>query len=62
MIIKKNEKVKLKVEVIIEVYPIHQEMTVEDLIDEFSTETEYDFSDTSLIRVFNTEFRECMLT
>lgn len=56
-----GDKIKLRVEVIVEVSSEKYE-TIDSIIDEFSGETQYDFPSTDNVEVHNTEFIECRLT
>ena len=51
-------RAKLKLEIVVEVESYEYD-SIDSIIDEFSTETDYSFSDTDTIKVLSTEFIDC---
>lgn len=57
---KHGDKIKLKVELIIEVSSSEYE-TVDSILDEFASETDYNVTDTDNVKIHDTELRDCYL-
>lgn len=55
-----NEKIRIKLKVTVSVeIECDEDMKYQELIDEFSQETHYEFGSTENVKVINTEFLDC---